>query len=1124
MQITKNTFKKLIKDFNFPALFIEELGWNNPVAKTKIPIAIKGNKPFILEPIAEKSGFKILVCSANEKGQTPDYQQRNAINLQATKLFQEHIIIYVNTAKTEQIWQVPVRKAGQPLRIVETRWYNHHDPELLYQRTAGVFFDLDEEGNISIVDVTARVSANFANNIDKITKKFYDGFKKEHTAFLAFIKGIDTQLDQDWYASLMLNRLMFCYFIQKKGFLDQDRNYLRNHLNKSIEKAGKDQFFSFYRSFLLRLFHQVLNTSKHDELVGEFGQIPYLNGGLFDVHELETAYQDIQISDDAFKRIFDFFDQYEWHLDTRAGATGKEINPDVIGYIFEKYINDRAAMGAYYTKEDITEYIAKNCILPYLFDETQRKNPETNLWENIGKNMLSDAPERYIYPALKHGINPEMELFEDLPQDIQAGIAPPQNDDITTLAELRKHWNKPAPTEIALPTETYRELIERRRRYAHIHTQMSEEKVQSINDFITLNLNIRQFAQDLIETTQDPELLRNLYTSLSGVTILDPTCGSGAFLFAALNILEPLYEACIQRMQIFIEEENRLNAENRAIFRNNFAYFRTVLEHIKSPQHPNLAYFIYKSIILQNLYGVDIMREATEIAKLRLFLKLVATVDADYQKPNLGIEPLPDVDFNIRAGNTLIGFANKFDLERGLRYELTGSTEMPLIEEKLQKVSISFKSYQQLQTSDNPEDAHQLKIAKATLKVRMKELNDRLNEALGKQYGITKHKPKDWDKWLNTHQPFHWLSEFYEIIHERKGFDVIIGNPPYVVYTQKNFQYSLKGYDTLICANLYAYCSERSYSILNTFGKFGMIIPNSSISADAMSPLQKIYTEKKETWISNYAWRPAKLFEGANMLLAIIITSNSKISKTYSGQYYKWYGEYRESLLENINYTDVSNLIISGSIPKMPNEMIKKVVEKMRLKNNRTVPSHFLPYPTTHKLYYFRAVLYYFKVLIKEPIFLEDGLQTTTGEMKPVYFQDEISRDVFVSFLSSSLFFLQYIIWSSCQVVNSRDFKLYFDIDSLDIELKEKLRNLGKKLQEDIEKNSKVVVRNYSAKGRNFEMQKQYFYIKLSKPIIDEIDKVLALHYGFSGEELDFILNYDIKYRLGAVSGDEEEE
>ena len=67
---------------------------------------------------------------------------------------------------------------------------------------------------------------------------------------------------------------------------------------------------------------------------------------------------------------------------------------------------------------------------------------------------------------------------------------------------------------------------------------------------------------------------------------------------------------------------------------------------MKAPEHPNRQYFIFKSIILNNLYGVDIMHEG-EIAKLRLFLKLVATVEPDYKKPNLGLEPLPDIDYNI---------------------------------------------------------------------------------------------------------------------------------------------------------------------------------------------------------------------------------------------------------------------------------------------------------------------------------------------------------------------------------------------------------------------------------------------------------------------------------------------
>lgn len=66
--------------------------------------------------------------------------------------------------------------------------------------------------------------------------------------------------------------------------------------------------------------------------------------------------------------------------------------------------------------------------------------------------------------------------------------------------------------------------------------------------------------------------------------------------------------------------------------------------------HPSRDYFILKSIIVSNLFGVDIMEEAVEICKLRLFLKLVAQIE------DVGeLEPLPDIDFNIRAGNSLVG-------------------------------------------------------------------------------------------------------------------------------------------------------------------------------------------------------------------------------------------------------------------------------------------------------------------------------------------------------------------------------------------------------------------------------------------------------------------------------------
>ena len=71
------------------------------------------------------------------------------------------------------------------------------------------------------------------------------------------------------------------------------------------------------------------------------------------------------------QRLFDFFKDYDWHLDDRPNRDDNEINPDVLGYIFEKYINQKQ-MGAYYTKEDITEYISQNTIIPFLLDAARK--------------------------------------------------------------------------------------------------------------------------------------------------------------------------------------------------------------------------------------------------------------------------------------------------------------------------------------------------------------------------------------------------------------------------------------------------------------------------------------------------------------------------------------------------------------------------------------------------------------------------------------------------------------------------------------------------------------------------------------------------------------------------------
>ena len=516
-----------------------------------------------------------------------------------------------------------------------------------------------------------------------------------------------------------------------------------------------------------------------------------------------------------------------------------------------------------------------------------------------------------------------------------------------------------------------------------------------------------------------------------------------------------------------------------------------------------------------------------EICKLRLFLKLVAQVEKVEQ-----IEPLPDIDFNIRAGNTLVGYATadqvrkafteerKSDLEVQSKLLLDSSEDdYKRFEESVELVERAFRQYRIQQTTYGGKITHK---DKQELRKRLAELTIQLDGNLANEYGVT---PKNYGSksayeqafitWKTSHQPFHWFVEFYDIM-STGGFDVIIGNPPYVEYPKVRTIYTIKDLTTTACNNLYAYCSERSLILKSRYGRFGMILPNSSISADKMSPLQNKLCLNNIAWVSNFAWRPSKLFEGANMLLAIVLlVATDEIQSTYTTRYYKWYKEFRDSLFQNLSFNDVTNIVLEGSIPKFPDIIYNSILQKLTKKApNQYIADSFSSY-SKHVIYYFRAVLYWIKVLDKEPIFKEDGENVVTGEMKPIFSKDAEARYILASLLSSSLFFTHYITWSSCQVINARDFHLHFDLSKIQSNYKKRLFELGKTLQTDYQHNSNIMTRNYAKRDRQFVMRKQYFYIRKSKLIIDEIDEVLAQHYGFTNEELDFIINYDIKYRMG---------
>ncbi|MDE0426994.1 MAG: Eco57I restriction-modification methylase domain-containing protein [Candidatus Poribacteria bacterium] len=773
----------------------------------------------------------VFECPAIETdGRIPDYATRRKIQKQVARSAHEHFIIYTDADKTTQIWQWVKREQGKPDACREHRYNsNEHSGESLIQKLRDIVFTLDEEEELGLFGVIGRVQTAF--DVEKVTKKFYDHFKREHTAFLKFLKGVPDEDMQKWYVSVMLNRLMFIYFIQKKNFLDNNENYLHAKLVRS-QANGTNRY---YKDFLCPLFFEGFAKPENErsrEMKRLLGKIPYLNGGIFQKHQLETLHgENIEIPDKAFEQIFKFFEQYQWHLDDRPLRNDNEINPDVLGYIFEKYISQKQ-MGAYYTKEDITEYISKNTIIPFLFDKAKKAckiafEGEASVWQ-----LLQADPNRYIYDAVKKGVD------LDLPAEIAAGI---------NNVSKRTDWNALADSDCALPTEIWRETVARRQRYETVRAKLANGEIDNINDLITYNLNIRQFAQDVIENCEGPELLRAFWKAITEVTILDPTCGSGAFLFAALNILEPLYEACLDRMQVFLDEVGD-NSESRQSRKYND--FCNILADIK--QHPNRKYFILKSIIINNLYGVDIMDEAIEICKLRLFLKMVAQIE-DVKR----IEPLPDIDFNVQAGNTLVGYATYDAVKKAIESKLDFDDAMARIQEQTEDFDRLFTLFRQQQT----ELGGDVTLAdKQVLQDKLQELEDELNLYLAGEYQVDPNKKPAYQNWLTSHKPFHWFIAFYGIL-TGGGFDVIIGNPPYKEYREVKKQYTVKGYETEKCGNLYAMVWELVLN-LSSSGYIGFIVPAAAVCTDGFTPLRNLLTTAGELAISSYGDNPGNLFKG----------------------------------------------------------------------------------------------------------------------------------------------------------------------------------------------------------------------------------------------------------------------
>lgn len=1012
---------------DFGGLFVSELGWDNPPDHRKLAVKLAEDQNFEIYPVAYKRGIYIYACNS-----LPNKYSMEAIDLEISKRSLERLVVYVGD--DQQIWRWPEPRKSGGVHYVNHYFQKSGNNADILQRLSGIRFELTEESSLSLLSVRERVRNSFS--AEEVTNRFYQEFQANHEALVESIKGIDVEDFVGWYASLLLNRLMFIYFLQKKGFLNDDIDYLRNSLTRIRQMKGSNKFYQFYRDFLLVLFHDGLGSdeiiSLDPEIASILGDIPYVNGGIFAKHVLEESYE-IDIPDVVFEQIFNFFDHYKWHLDTRSSAEPGTINPDILGYIFEKYVNQKE-QGAFYTKEDVTGFMTTNTILPVFLDSISK-------FSKINFDLVRENPPRYIPEGLRFGL----EL--DLPVEIAAADV----NEIGLLDDI-------ATQNLGLPGERWREVLERRGKALWLEEHLSSHQNLNIDELITSNLDLLTFTLDNLDEIEDPKVLIQIWDCLTDVRVIDPTCGSGAFLFAALHLLSAVYAKLVEML-------NKVSEQSPA----SKKIVSPILETIA--KHPNQDYFLWKTIVLENLYGVDLMVEATEIARLRLFLALASKLERKED-----IEPLPDLDMNIKVGNLLVGSASLADAEA----KMFGDIIMASKFEDLKKVALDLgKSYDGFVQAQKLGISHkEFEIIKKDHEVATQKARNEFDHMFFECDGH--YSSQDFETWRKSHTPFHWFIEFPEAM-AAGGFDAVIGNPPYIA-KRKIEDYSYSGFATDNCPDIYAPCMERSASIISPRGAFSMIVPISFQFSDDFSKAREVMANYLPArWVSTYSRNPASLFDAAVGVRSTILVSRKSTSSLAVTGLRRWYSDFRPYLFETTSYTCANLATVDEPWPRLASERLAELLINLQSLKMKLLHSSRR---TSYGVGFKKIALYYVVTYLTEPpSWTLEGTQipqTATGELT---FDGEESRQLAFLITAGRLGVLW---WGQFGDDFNLTGGLLYDIP-IDpkkiVKNRKKLLSLAKKLEKEQAKNPLVTKYNKNWMG-NYDMSR-------CRNVTDESDKLI---------------------------------
>ena len=490
-------------------LFVEVLDFNPAMGQVSLsPAPGNVNLPASAERVAELDGVHVLYVALDipDTDRVRKAEAAAAAGLIADQLGDDLLLVITNTSVSQIHLVYPSFESARPTlrRMIVERDLPRRTA---VQQVSNIYWNRRDTGS-------TRMALGQAFDVEAVTQAFFEEYKRIFDRAIDRVEGFgSSEAEQDTkklFVQTLFNRLMFIYFLSRKGWLTfgGDNDYL-NALWRDYQAAdGEDKNFHVDR--LKLLFFAGLNNPQSRDLsrnnpvlYAKIGAPPFLNGGLFEKTGLDKR-AGVVVPDGIIERVLrDLFDRFNFTvMESTPFDIEVAVDPEMLGKVFEELVTGRHDTGSYYTPRPVVSFMCREALKGYL-------------------------------------------------EGCDTGLA---KEDIAKFVDERE------TSGVSLPS-----------------------------------------APKVAEALED-------------VTVVDPACGSGAYLLGMMQELVDLRTALFN-----------IGVDARSL------------------------YDLKLHIIQRNLYGVDIDEFAVNIAMLRMWLSLVIEYEGDTP------EPLPNLDFKVVRGDSLLG-------------------------------------------------------------------------------------------------------------------------------------------------------------------------------------------------------------------------------------------------------------------------------------------------------------------------------------------------------------------------------------------------------------------------------------------------------------------------------------